>query len=225
MKEPIYIKLEPSEQFDLHQLLTDYSNNKSINLVDCNLSIIQDPEYYFRETIIKSIIEFGFTKYIEADLLNEYIVKPNTPRNVIETVIVNYLNVAGIDSELIITDPYFFAPRIDSTYVPFISNIIKRTNSDLKKLIIITPDLDYCYSESTKNSVISGLKAVFSDLEITHSFSRKVHDRFWISNNRSKGIITGTSINGLGKKYCLIDHLEDADVLDLITDLKSEGLI
>ena len=90
------------------------------------------------------------------------------------------------------------------------------------QIIIITNNK---IDDSLKTSIEGKLKSSKPALSINHNVTENYHDRFWISNNREKGIVTGTSLNGLGRKFTLIDRLNTSDVRDIITSLKSEGLL
>lgn len=51
--------------------------------------------------------------------------------------------------------------------------------------------------------------------EIEVEYSDAFHDRFWIANG-NKGFISGTSLNGVGKRYSLIEILSEEDVTSIM---------
>jgi hypothetical protein len=75
------------------------------------------------------------------------------------------------------------------------------------------------------SSIEALLQSHKPSLNIIHSKSDDFHDRYWISGNREKAILTGTSINGLGNKFALVDRVNTSDVRVIVNELKSRGLI
>jgi hypothetical protein len=54
--------------------------------------------------------------------------------------------------------------------------------------------------------------------------SEKFHDRFWLADG-ARGLVVGTSLNGLGKRYALVDFMQPSDVRDVVQALKTEGFL
>lgn len=48
--------------------------------------------------------------------------------------------------------------------------------------------------------------------------SEDFHDRFWIVD-KSRGVVVGASLNGLGSRLFLIDELKGADVAAILQEL------
>lgn len=61
----------------------------------------------------------------------------------------------------------------------------------------------------SKSIIIEVLKKKFSN--VTYADSSDFHDRFWLLNGE-RGIVVGTSLNGIGNKIFLIAPLEHDDV-------------
>ncbi|OOE39103.1 hypothetical protein BZG06_15875, partial [Salinivibrio kushneri] len=59
-----------------------------------------------------------------------------------------------------------------------------------------------------------------SKLLVRDIITNDFHDRFWINPVNQKGLIVGTSINGIGKKISLVDKLQDQDVEVILNELK-----
>jgi hypothetical protein len=75
-----------------------------------------------------------------------------------------------------------------------------------------------------KSAVISLISAQNAQLQIDCRTSNAFHDRFWLSDSRSQGIVTGSSLNGLGKRYALVDRLSSSDVKEIAKALQAEGI-
>jgi hypothetical protein len=61
-------------------------------------------------------------------------------------------------------------------------------------------------------------------ISVEHSKSKYFHDRFWIADDL-RGIFVGTSLNGLGKKYALVDNIRDSDTNSIVEELRRLELI
>ena len=76
-----------------------------------------------------------------------------------------------------------------------------------------------------KAEVASRLGALTPSITLQHSICNRYHDRFWITSTRSEGLVVGTSLNGLGKRYALVDKLAADDVHSIVSSLSQEGVI
>ena len=225
MKSPFYLRLDPADDFDFTKFIVDQANNKKGNLSGCSVSLISDPFIYFREQFIEEITKIGFSTFLKLESLNEELTTPRTPTNKIISSLIKYLENIGIDKELIIIDPYFFAPSAGTDYFTTVSEILSPFLNTLKELRIVTASNGQAFSSETKNGIESELQKISPSLEVHHSNSNNLHDRFWISNKRKKGILTGTSLNGLGKKYAIVDYIKEEDVANIVSAFEGEGLI
>lgn len=120
-----------------------------------------------------------------------------------------FFNTIGTNgNELIIIDPYL-APKNESyEYFSFLTNILNSSNAS--NIII--------YTNTAKNDLdrIKGdLNMPLRVINTTH-----FHDRFWIANNE-KGFLTGTSLNGIGKRFSLIQTLDAEDVEAILNEVSS----
>ena len=220
----ITLKLIPkNENADFTAIVTKISNEQDVNLKDFEVSEMTAGFYSYLEEIQEYIIENGATSLYSIESLNESFVPQGATADKIITILHRYLDRIGIDNELIIIDPYFFANTHDTvTYTQTIVDVLEKYLTAISTVIIITnKKVDY----ALKSSIISKLKDVKSSLIIEHKESQNYHDRFWISNKREKGIVTGTSLNGLGRKYALVDRLNITDVRSIVSSLVSEELL
>lgn len=181
--------------------------------------------YNYKAEIIEEIIEDGFTNFIEIGLVNEDVVGAGTPQNKIIPILQKFLNKVDVDHELIILDPYFFAPTRISNYADLIESILLPYLVRLTTLRIITTDNPGKIDLALKGSIETKLKAHNAGLQIIHTRSANYHDRFWISGGREKGLVSGTSLNGLGNRLALIDRLNTTDVREIVAALAADGLI
>ena len=121
----------------------------------------------------------------------------------------------GIDSNgcnLTIIDRYFL--RISDEDVLPIAETLTSWLSEMgiNKLTVYSENTHGKYAEALakkmNGSVCCSYSAPFSN----------IHDRYWIicSDKSIKAVVSvGTSLNGLGKKYCSVNKLSEADVAQL----------
>lgn len=127
--------------------------------------------------------------------------------------ILDYVNKIRKDKkEIIITDPYLFNNSNKVPYNQLLEQIL--TKSQLKKITIITNN------KNVNRKLLNYIKNAVNNVNITFKVyhSEEIHDRFWIGDD--KGFIMGTSLNGVGSKFSVIQMLNDDDVKDLNRILK-----
>lgn len=128
-----------------------------------------------------------------------------------------YLNyIESENSELIVIDPYLFTKaNNNSSYCNLLGDIFNLSKA--KSILIITDKNNY-YQNSFGNIV------KLTNISLKVVYSNDFHDRFWISK-RSKGFCTGTSLNGIGKRFSLIQMIEADDIQDIVSELINLNLI
>ncbi len=146
-------------------------------------------------------------------VLNEEVLWKNLTDEEKVNTILTYINRMSDESkdELIIIDPYLFKkPKIGENDT--LKDILQ--SCEHKKIIAIVgkSKADGDYQKEISNLLGDRLEIYYTD---------EIHDRFWIIN-RKKGFLTGTSINGIGKKYCVIQSIESDDVKAIIEILVNE---
>lgn len=217
-------KLTPKiENLDYSDLVVKISNNQDINLLGYEVEIIDSIALSFRDEIVDFILEHGLSSLINSEPILEHLVATGTTQNNIVRVLQKFLDKVGIDDELIIIDPYFFAATTDTAYPALIDLILDRYIAVVDTLHIITHQNKV--DSVLKTNIETTLRTKKPSLNIIHKTSKAFHDRFWISNNREKGILTGTSLNGYGKSYSLLDRLNTSDVRDIVSSLQTLGLL
>lgn len=126
-------------------------------------------------------------------------------------------------TDMVIVDPYFFASTSDTSYPQLIHDALKPVLATLRSLKVVT--LPNKVDQSLLVQVNTLISQTAPSIAMTHATSRSFHDRFWINPNKGTGFICGTSLNGLGKKYTLIERMQSEDVADVSVALKNEGVL
>lgn len=139
-------------------------------------------------------------RFDKRTILHESVLYRNlSDQEIAETIIRHSSDLDGINTDVIIIDPYLLNSK-SKKYRELLFSILKALSATSIKLVIGND-----YDEKLKDD----LKRSFTNIEIQHS--NKFHDRFWIFN-KQKGFLLGTSLNGIGKKYSLLMALEKEDI-------------
>jgi hypothetical protein len=157
------------------------------------------------------------TSFLRHGPLTEALVAPGATPDHVQLLLQSYLVGLEITTELVIVDPYFFA-RLDPGYAQYVKEILQPILGSLRNLTIV-------YSPHRVNPLaVSGIKNELSSsashVNLIHRQSKVFHDRFWMNPISGKGFITGCSLNGLGRKYALVDRLESSDAAKVLAALR-----
>jgi len=167
------------------------------------------------------IKKLGPTALMQMVPLQEKLVQPTPNKSVIVANIQSMLDKLKPSQELVIIDGYIFPQKHDPDYADTVVDVLENVVKGLSKLIFITSRK---YDVLLYQDIQNRLKQQNQNIVVDICFTDDFHDRFWIAD-RKKGMSVGTSLNRIGKKYFLVDYLEDQDVQDIVQAAISEGLI
>ncbi|EJP24231.1 hypothetical protein HMPREF1142_1214 [Peptostreptococcaceae bacterium AS15] len=127
------------------------------------------------------------------------------------------LNIGSKGNELTIFDPYLFPKKCDKDYIDLFLGIIREAEVSSLKLIIDSRKCDINLRENIIEKV---------PVQVSVYYSETIHDRWWIVENLKKGILCGTSLNGIGKdKLSTITPLSKDDVEKIINDISNNCIL
>jgi hypothetical protein len=167
------------------------------------------------------LYEQGITDIL--DPFEEYFGKPDNRETKI-SILQKYLDKVITDKQLIIIDPYFFNssnPAMDLEYKDFFIDLIKKYLPVIDTLLFVTSKTDDLLRESITSEIFNFNRKITIEFAKTNDF----HDRYWISGLDKDGLLMGTSLNGIGSRYSLIDYLKSDDVKDIVKLLKEKKFI
>lgn len=229
MKDEIYLILKnKSDKVLFGEVLNKIVMKEDFNFNDYDVSLANDLKQFlhnYKEEIVDFFIEEGFSNFVNSQILYESVIPAGTPQPKIINILTKYLSKVGIDNELIIVDPFFLAHTSIPNYAQIVESILINFISSIDTIKIITTANPRNINRSLLTQIDTTLKGHKPTLQIIHNTTNDFHDRFWISNNREKGIVTGTSLNGFGNKFALVDRLNTSDVREIIRELITQGLI
>lgn len=175
-----------------------------------------DVDHYFQEWAGKNVLEKGASRVIrESGSLNEAVLPDNTPRSALADTVRFMLTLTKPENELLIIDPYLFptpsAALTAPQYITYLELILGPTLSQINNLRIVTKANRHAATEAAFSAMALGKKAA---LTITTKYTDDFHDRFWVADGE-RGLFIGTSLNGIGNRYSLIDYLRNEDTADI----------
>ncbi len=196
------------------------------------LSVIKDVEFfqYFPEDRggidvereKEWLLEVGLTEAFNTAQHYEALGTTSHRPHDIKALVQKYLDRIVTTNKLIIIDRYFFPNRCDTNYSSFVGDILDKYLPTLDEITFITSS---SHNATVKNSITTLLQNKKPTLTINFKFTEDFHDRFWISDHNGKGLFLGTSLNGYGRKYALIDYINTTDVRLIISELRTQRLI
>ena len=218
----MYLKVTYPFSWDLSKAITDYATGHPIDLTGCEITLSNS------RLNSEKIIQKGMTEIITGStLLLEHVIKPKTPLPIIKNTLQKFLDNIGVSKELIIVDPYFYAKIKDkqqlTDYCDLIGSCLEKYSTVIENIYVVTDNGKN--DPTTKNALHQKIRTTIPGVILNDTYSPDFHDRFWITNNRLSGILIGTSMNHIGKKYALIDYLKKDDVELIIQEFTSLGLI
>jgi len=227
--EELFITVTATDGKRFGELLMNILSDKSkVDFTGCEISYANDFNTMIvdrREEILDYIFDIGFTNFLRLESVNEAVVQRGTPQDRIVQVLQSYLHRVGIDNELILVDPFFYARTPVTNYTDFIEEIFNPFLPTIEYFIIVTTDNPNKIDPVIKADIENRFKTTNPGVNIIHRTSPHCHDRFIISHGREKGMLIGTSFNGLGNKLALIDRINTTDIRELVKELSDSGLL
>lgn len=180
------------------------------------------------ETCQKLIMEEGPSYILSLVILQEAVlpkVDNKADRDLLIKVLCNRLQKLSPSEDLTIIDPYFFAKMKLSDMAGYVSTVREIFSSVIPKIasirFITSPNH---YNEVLYRNIMQVLIDLSPKIDATLKMTDDFHDRFWIAD-KAKGLFVGTSLNGIGKKYALVDFMRDEDTATIVKELRRVNLL
>lgn len=174
-----------------------------------NIFQITQPVHSFRQEFLEHIAEYGLSSIFESNIMMESITAPSMPINEIEKVVATFVAKLQGSKKIIIIDPYFFSKSSKIDVAQLFLSLLSKISSNLEEICFIT--------NGKKNDAREDiLSAISPTIKVCHIITDVFHDRYWIDPDSNKGIIMGTSLNGLSNKISLIDLIRPDDVAEIV---------
>jgi hypothetical protein len=158
------------------------------------------------------LLEKGATAVLSFGPINEEVLPDNTPRDCIADTLRYKLNRCAPTSTLMLIDPYIFPSQPDPGYESYFLKIFADTIKACSALTIVTLPSRNVALEIRLNAMI---QSIAPKIIIDSKYSMVFHDRFWIADD-SRGLFVGTSLTGIGRRYAVIDYLNEEDTQEIV---------
>lgn len=183
--------------------------NKSGGCADFEIYPVPDPVNRFRSYFIEHIKEHGLSSLLSYSIRMDSILSRSAEIDDTKDIILAHIAKLDGAERLIVIDPFLYGASTNINVAALFSELIGKASKNLKELFIITNGK--CKSE--RDSIIAYLDKKIIVKEI---FDDSFHDRFWVDPDANKGVVIGTSLNGIGSKIALIDYLRKEDVAEIV---------
>lgn len=216
MGKKLYLSISRKREGDLSDFIGELYKHKIVE--DYVVNIVPDPVYYFREDFVDEVLKNGFSSMLHFSFTMDDITTPGMHVDDIEKVFHKFVSTLKPIQKLIIVDPYFFPKLADVDDVSKIFvGLLKPIVNDLKEIVVVSNGSN----KSSESAYIEKLQEANRNLRVSSFYSKDFHDRFWLNGEVDKGIVVGTSVNGIGKKISLVDKLSSSDVQQIKRELAS----
>lgn len=186
---------------------------------------ILDLDAYVYEECKQLLLKDGVSKILSTIRLQEELLpvaKDRESHHLIVKVLRDKISTFAPSNNLVIVDNYIFpsnfrTPKEELDYLQIFEDIFSSTINKIEKIIFVTKPN---YNSNLYAKIEDLLLSINPDLSIMCKTTDVFHDRFWIID-KNKGLFVGTSLNGIGKRYAMVDNIRDKDVQELMKVLEN----
>ncbi|QWL71400.1 hypothetical protein HQ397_15645 [Aeromonas hydrophila] len=187
--------------------------SRDFMLTRLNTTHLQD---LLREEFIKHGPSSLFRHHITCDS----ILHPGIAVDEVDTVILGFIRTLKGVKNLVIIDAFFYSNEED--VLNLFKKMILELSDSLQCITFFTQEpKPKDVKKRNPDSMHNILKSINPDIRIIDIITDEIHDRFWLDADNQKGIVMGTSLNGVTKKLTLIDYLQPSDAREVI-DIANE---
>ncbi|HDR9508892.1 TPA: hypothetical protein QDC03_007958 [Burkholderia cepacia] len=160
---------------------------------------------YFREYIVEN----GISPLFNFSLTCDAVMHGGIHVDEILDLVIKFVEKLKGVKDLFIIDPYFYSD--DPDCVALFGKMMSVLSEQLRSVTFFTNGS----RANKKLAMHSILQELAPEVLIGDVVTDEFHDRFWVDAEKNAGIVMGTSLNGIGKKIALIDHLSESDARDI----------
>ncbi|SDN22776.1 hypothetical protein SAMN05216517_10949 [Janthinobacterium sp. OK676] len=164
-----------------------------------------------RDVLRDWIVENGISSLFNYHITCDSIMHPGFKIDEIENLILGFISRLNGAKHLFIIDPYFYSR--EAPVVALFEKMMTNISATLERITVFSKRSP----SSERLPMHAVLRKLIPAIQIRDVETNKFHDRFWIDPDNLKGVVMGTSLNGVTKKIALIDNLGRADVTQLST--------
>lgn len=184
-----------------------------------------EEETYSLEKCRKLILEKGPSYVLRIERIQEAVLPrvESKHKYLLVQILRDKLKALSPSSSLVVVDSYLFPTKVrnKAEYLQMLEDIFVPVICNIETISFVTkPHFDQMLLNDARKLLLTANPSV----NVVHTTTDYFHDRFWIADEK-KGLFVGTSLNGIGKRYALIDNIKDVDTRDIVDELKRLSLI
>lgn len=185
---------------------------------------IVDIEAYALQKCKKLLIEKGPSYILSLIELREDVLPKVSlsDRHLLIQILIDKLIKLSPSQNLTIIDPYLFATtKYKLDYIKILEDIFNQITHLVSSVNFITGKR---YDNVLYDEVRASILEINPRISIKHKTTEDFHDRIWIVDF-VKGLYVGTSLNGIGNKYAVIDNMSEEDIKVIVSEVGNLNLI
>ncbi len=163
-----------------------------------------------RVDIQQYIVEHGLSSLFYNHLTCDAIMDPGFKTDEIESIVLGIMSKLDGVKHLLIIDAFFYDDKHDCLLL--LEKIVRSMSSKLEKVTLITGGKRV----SSRPAMHNIFSKVVPGIQINDVVNDYFHDRYWIDVESTKGVMVGTSLNGIGKRVAMIDYANPADSREIV---------
>ena len=176
---------------------------------------------HLQERLRDEFIKYGMSSLFRYHITCDSILHPGITVDEVEIVILGFIRTLKGVKNLMIIDAFFYSN--EDNVLNLFKKMITELSESLQCITFFTQESKPKDAKKrSPNAMHNILKSINSDIIIKDIRTDEIHDRFWLDTDNKKGIVMGTSLNGVTKKLTLIDYLQPSDaraVIDIANEI------
>ncbi|MBW3762320.1 hypothetical protein GL264_16145 [Aeromonas jandaei] len=213
-------------------MLACYGNNE-INSRDIFSRFYENPDLsrdfmltrlnttHLQDLLREEFIKHGPSSLFRYHITCDSILHTGIAVDEVETVILGFIRTLKDVKNLIIIDAFFYSN--EEQVLHLFKKMILELSDSLQSITFFTQEPKPKDAKKRNPDAMHNiLKSLNPNIRIKDIVTDEIHDRFWLDADNNKGIVMGTSLNGVTKKLTLIDYLQPSDaraVIDIANEI------
>jgi len=163
-----------------------------------------------RPMIQRHIVDRGLSSLFYNHMTCDAVTHPGITTDEIEAIVLGIMKKLDGVKHLLIIDAFFYDNS--PACLALLEKIMRSLSSQLEKITLITQGTHV----AMRPAVHAVFEKVVPGVQVKDAVTDEFHDRYWIYADTTRGVIVGTSLNGIGKKVSMIDHASPGDSREIV---------
>jgi hypothetical protein len=211
--------IEVELMFEVERVIRECIGDRDIEV--CNSKLENLALHECRKIVVEKGPSYLYGLYRNRVTEDVLMKKEDTSMPLLIAILREKIEALQPSDSLIVVDGYIFPGSVSEDYPQICQEVFSTIVRQVGEIRFVTKR---GYNISLYSEIRNLLTDLNPEVSIEIRTTEDFHDRFWIVD-RSRGIFVGTSLNGIGNKYALIDNLRDVDTRQIIELLEGYDLI